>query len=71
MRTIFALAAAPLVLSLAACDTEPNPPDDRIVDIGETDPNAVEVELPEVPVETPTVPVTGDPDESAPDAPEE
>lgn len=55
-RFTFALAAT-AALALAACNVEPNEPDDRIVDTAEADPNAVDVDLPRVPVEYPEVPV--------------
>lgn len=48
------VAAAPLALALGACG-DANEPDDRIVDTAETDPNAVDVNLPKVPVEYPEV----------------
>ena len=54
-RFTLALAAA-AALGLAACDTEPNEPDERIVG-ATTDPDAVDVDLPAIPVEYPEVPV--------------
>lgn len=69
LRLTYALAAT-AALALAACNSEPNAPDDRIVDTAEADPDAIDVELPEVPVETPTVSTTG-PDDSAQETPEE
>lgn len=55
-RFTFALAAT-AALALAACDNERDVPDDRIVPTAETDPNAVDVNLPDVPVEYPEVAV--------------
>ena len=71
MRTRFTFAlAAVAALALAGCG-ETQEPDERIVGPAEADPEAVEVELPEVPVETPTAETTGTPDASAPENPEE
>lgn len=55
-RFTFALAAT-AAFGLAACDNEPDVPDDRIVPVTESDPNAVDVNLPDVPIEYPEVPV--------------
>ena len=68
MRIALTLAA-PFALALAACEVEPNEPDDRIVETGETDPNAVDVEVPDVPVETPTVTTTPTPEQGAQQTP--
>ena len=55
MRLALVTAVAPMALALSACgdDTEV---DDRIVDTAETDPNAVEVNLPDGQLDYPTVP---------------
>lgn len=55
-RFTFAFAAI-AALALAACNSEPNEPDDRIVDTAEIDPNAVNVNLPDGAAEFPEVPV--------------
>jgi hypothetical protein len=61
--------AATAALALAGCG-ETKEPDERIVGPAEADPDAVDVQLPEIPVETPTVSTTG-PDDGAQEAPEE
>lgn len=55
MRLPLVLAAAPIAFVLSACGDDTKV-DDRIVDTAETDPNAVEVNLPDGQLDFPSVP---------------